>query len=88
MTIHTYVTVQSFGMHLISAWVNRVGANSDTLFSLGKAMQFLGHSRNPQVFQSWVVHELCVFGDCFFCDWMDDAIEDLFNVDVVLKPIC
>ncbi len=29
-----------------------VGANSDTFFSLGKAMQFLGHSRNPQVFQS------------------------------------
>jgi hypothetical protein len=67
---------------------NCVGANSDTFFSLGKAMQFFRHSRNPQVFQSWVVHELCVLCDCFFCDWMDNIIADLFNVDVMLKPVC
>jgi hypothetical protein len=48
---------------------NCVGANSDTFFSLSKVMQFLRHSRNPQVFQRWVIHELCVLGDCFFCDW-------------------
>ncbi len=65
-----------------------VGANSDTFFSLGKVMQFLRHSRNPQVFQSWVLHELCVLGDCFFCDQMDNTIVNLFNVDVMVKPVC
>jgi hypothetical protein len=51
-------------------------------------MQFLGHSRNPQVSQSWVIHELCVLDDHFFCDRMDDTIADLFNVDIMLKPVC
>jgi hypothetical protein len=66
---------------------NCVCANSDTFFSLEEGMQFFRHSRNPQVFQSWVVHELFVLGDCFFCDQMDNAIADLFNVDVMLKPV-
>ncbi len=89
MTMRAYMTVLSFGMHLISACEveNCVGANSDTFFSLGKAMQFFRHIRNPYVFQSWIIHELCVLGDHFCCDWMDNAIVDFFNVDVMLKPI-
>ncbi len=66
---------------------NCTGANRDTFFPLGKVMQFLGHSRKPQAFQSWVTHELCVLGDYFFSDGMDDTVEDLFNVDVMLKPV-
>jgi hypothetical protein len=48
-------------------------------------MEFLGHSRNPEAFQSWVLHELCVLGDHFFSDAVDDTIADLFNVDVIWK---
>jgi hypothetical protein len=58
---------------------NHFGANRDTFFSLGKAIQLLRHSRNPQVFQSRVVHELCVLGG-FFHDWMDNTITDLCNM--------
>jgi hypothetical protein len=64
---------------------NRVGANSDTFFYLGKAMQIFRHR---QLFQSWVIHELCVLGYYFFCDWMDDTIANLFKVDVMMKPVC
>ncbi len=79
-----HMTASDFSMGEVG---NCVGANHDTFFSLGKVMQLLRHSRNPQVFQSRVIHELCVVGDCFFCDLIDDTIVGLFNVDVMLKPV-
>ncbi len=73
--------------YIVGEVENHVGANRANFFSLRKAMQLLRHSRYPQVFQSWVIHELCLLGDSFLRDWMNNAIADLFNVDVMLKYV-
>jgi len=67
---------------------DHVGANCDTFFALCKEMQLLWQGRDPQVFQGWVIHEFRVLGGGLLCDWMNGAIADLFDIDIMLESAC
>ncbi len=43
--------------------------------------------QGPTDLSKLVIHELCVLGDGLLRDRMNDAIADLFDIDVVLESV-